>query len=145
MGQSTAWNEFANIFGKMVGLVLLIVGFAGLFTGSLWGFGSGWFGHRHGDGFLGLGRLYDKGLADLHLYAPQAAHALAQPGINILIALVCFLPFLGILYGALQLLFGFKSPKWHPGLVIFILWLLAVVALGILIATGYISTELWNI
>ena len=145
VGQSTAWNEFANIFGKMVGLVLLIVGFAGLFTGSLWGFGSGWFGHRHGDGFLGLGRLYDKGLADLHLYAPQAAHALAQPGVNILIALVCFLPFLGILYGALQLLFGFKSPKWHPGLVIFILWLLAVVALGILIATGYISTELWNI
>ena len=142
VGQSSAWNEFANIFGKLIGLVLLIVGFAGLFTGSLWGFGSGWFGHRHGDGFLGLGRLYDKGLADLHMYAPQAAHALAQPGVNILIALVCFLPFLGILYGALQLLFGFKAPKWHPGLVIFILWLLAVVALGILIATGFISTEL---
>lgn len=145
VGQSTAWNEFANIFGKMVGLVLLIVGFAGLFTGSLWGFGSGWFGQRNGEGFLGLGRLYDQGLTNLHMYAPQAAHALAQPGVNILIALVCFLPFLGILYGALQLLFGFKSPKWHPGLVIFIVWLLSVVATGILIATGYISTELLNI
>ena len=145
VGQSSAWGEFANIFGKLIGVVLLIVGFAGLFTGSLWGFGSGWFGHRHGDGFLGLGRLYDKGLADLHMYAPQAAHALAQPGINILIALVCFLPFLGILYGALQLLFGFKPPKWHPGLVIFILWLLSVVALGILVATGFISTELLTV
>ena len=145
VGQSSAWSEFANIFGKLIGVVLLIVGFAGLFTGSLWGFGSGWFGHRHGDGFLGLGRLYDKGLADLHMYAPQAAHALAQPGINILIALVCFLPFLGILYGALQLLFGFKPPKWHPGLVIFILWLLSVVALGILVATGFISTELLTV
>ena len=142
VGQSSAWNEFAKVFGKLVGLLLLIVGFAGLFTGSLWGFGSGWLGQRSGDGFLGLGRLYDRGLADLHIHAPQVAHALAQPGVNILIALVCFLPFLGILYGALQLLFGFKSPKWHPGLVIFILWLLAGVALGILIATGYISTEL---
>ena len=145
VGQSSAWSEFANIFGKLIGVVLLIVGFAGLFTGSLWGFGSGWLGNRHGDGFLGLGRLYDRGLTELHMYAPQAAHALAQPGINILVALVCFLPFLGILYGALQLLFGFKPPKWHPGLVIFILWLLSVVALGILVATGFISTELLTV
>ncbi len=137
--------QFANIFGKLIGVVLLIVGFAGLFTGSLWGFGSGWLGNRHGDGFLGLGRLYDQGLTELHMYAPQAAHALAQPGVNILVALVCFLPFLGILYGALQLLFGFKPPKWHPGLVIFILWLLSVVALGILVATGFISTELLTV
>ncbi len=145
VGQSSAWSEFANIFGKLIGVVLLIVGFAGLFTGSLWGFGSGWLGDRHGDGFLGLGRLYDQGLTELHMYAPQAAHALAQPGVNILVALVCFLPFLGILYGALQLLFGFKPPKWHPGLVIFILWLLSVVALGILVATGFISTELLTV
>ena len=145
VGQSSAWSEFANIFGKLIGVILLIVGFAGLFTGSLWGFGSGWLGNRHGEGFLGLGRLYDRGLTELHMYAPQAAHALAQPGVNILVALVCFLPFLGILYGALQLLFGFKPPKWHPGLVIFILWLLAVVALGILVATGFISTELLTI
>ena len=145
VGQSSAWSEFANIFGKLIGVVLLIVGFAGLFTGSLWGFGSGWLGNRHGEGFLGLGRLYDQGLTELHMYAPQAAHALAQPGVNILVALVCFLPFLGILYGALQLLFGFKPPKWHPGLVIFILWLLSVVALGILVATGFISTELLTV
>ncbi len=145
VGQSSAWSEFANIFGKLIGVILLIVGFAGLFTGSLWGFGSGWLGNRHGEGFLGLGRLYDQGLTELHMYAPQAAHALAQPGVNILVALVCFLPFLGILYGALQLLFGFKPPKWHPGLVIFILWLLSVVALGILVATGFISTELLTV
>ena len=145
VGESKAWGEFANVLGKFMGVILLIIGFAGLFTGSLWGFGTGWLGQRHGDGIFGLGRLYDQGLAELHMFAPQAATALAQPGINILVAIVCFLPFLGILYGALQLLFGFKPPKWHPGLVIFILWLLAVVALGILIATGFISTELLTI
>ena len=145
VGESKTWGEFANVFGKLTGIVMLIVGFAGLFTGCLWGFGSGWFGHRHGDGLFGLGRLYDRGVAELNFYAPHAAYALAQPGINILVMLVCFLPFLGILYSALQLLFGFKSPKWHPGLIIFILWLLCAVALGILIATGFISTELLTI
>jgi phage shock protein PspC (stress-responsive transcriptional regulator) len=145
VSQSKGWGEFANVLGKFIGIILLIVGFAGLFTGSLWSFGSGWFGHPQGEGIFGLGRLYGRGIAELNMFAPQVAHALAQPGINILIALVYFLPFLGILYGALQLLFGFKSPKWHPGLVIFILWLLCAVALGILIATGYISTELLTI
>ena len=145
VGQSKAWGEFANVIGKLIGLVMLIVGFAGLFTGSLLTFGSGWFGHRHGDGLFGLGRLIDQGLAELYMRAPEVATALTHPGINILAALVCFLPFISILYGALQLLFGFKSPKWHPGLVIFILWLLAVVALGILLATGFISTELLTI
>ena len=145
VGESKTWGEFANVLGKLIGIVMLIVGFAGLFTGCLWGFGSGWFGHRHGDGLFGLGRLYDRGVAELNFYAPHAAYALAQPGINILVMLVCFLPFLGILYSALQLLFGFKSPKWHPGLIIFILWLLCAVALGILIATGFISTELLTI
>ena len=141
VGKSKAWTEIGGVLEKFMGIFLLIVGFAGLFTGSLWGFGSGWFGKRHGNGLLGLGRLYDQGMAELHHFAPQTAYALTQPGMNILVMLVCFLPFLGILYGALQLLFGFKSPSWHPGLVIFILWLMSVIATGILIATGFITTE----
>ena len=145
VGKSKAWTEIGGFIEKFIGVILLIVGFAGLFTGSLWGFGSGWFGRRHGHGLFGLGRLYDQGMAELHHFAPQVAHSLSLPGVNILVMLVCFLPFLGLLYGALQLLFGFKSPKWHPGLVIFILWLMSVIATGILIGTGIVSTELLTI
>ena len=39
------------------------------------------------------------------------------------------------------MLFGFKSPKWHPGLVIFILWLMSIIAAGILIFTGAATNE----
>ena len=145
VGKSKAWTEIGGVLEKFMGIFLLIVGFAGLFTGSLWGFGSGWFGKRTGHGLFGLGRLYDQGMAELHHFAPQVAHSLSLPGVNILLMLVCFLPFLGLLYGALQLLFGFKSPKWHPGLVIFILWLMSVIATGILIGTGIVSTELLTI
>ncbi|MBR4524782.1 MAG: PspC domain-containing protein [Bacteroidales bacterium] len=145
VGKSKAWTEIGGFIEKFIGVILLVVGFAGLFTGSLWGFGSGWFGRRHGHGILGLNRLYDQGMAELHHFAPNAAMALAQPGASILVMLVVFLPFLGLLYGALQLLFGFKSPKWHPGLVIFILWLMSVIATGILIATGFITTEFLSV
>ena len=143
VGQSKAWGELGGAFGKIIGLVLLIVGFSGLFASGVLGFGSGLFGHSlmHPDGLFGLGHLYNQGLAELHYYAPGVANTLTHPWIHVLLALVVFLPFLGILYGGLQLLFGFKSPSWHPGLVIFVLWLLAVVALGILAFTGIISTE----
>ena len=145
VGQSPALGEFGSLIGKIFGVALLIVAFTGLFAGGVWGFGSGWLGPRIGDGFFGIGRLYDHGMSELHYYAPQVAAAMTQPGIKVLLVAVCFLPFLGLLYGALQLIFGFKSPKWHPGLVIFILWLLSLCALGILVATGIVSTELLTI
>ena len=56
VGKSKAWTEIGGFIEKFIGVILLIVGFAGLFTGSLWGFGSGWFGRRHGHGLFGLGR-----------------------------------------------------------------------------------------
>ena len=143
VGQSKAWGEIGGVLGKLIGVVLVIVGFSGLFASGVLGFGSGLFGHglAYPDGLFGLGHLYNQGLAELHYYAPSVAAAMTQPWIHILIALVVFLPFLGILYGGLQLLFGFKSPSWHPGLVIFILWLMALIAAGILAFTGIISTE----
>ncbi|MCR4860226.1 MAG: PspC domain-containing protein [Bacteroidales bacterium] len=145
VGNSGFWNEFARIFEKIVGLILLIVGFGGLFAGGVGIFGTGALRHQgwiSGEqGFLGLNRLYGDGMAELYRVAPMIADAISQPWVQILLILVIFLPFLGILYGGLQLLFGFKSPKWHPGLVIFILWLLSIIASGILIATGALSTD----
>jgi phage shock protein PspC (stress-responsive transcriptional regulator) len=142
VGQSKAWSEMGGVLGKLLGVILVIVGFSGLFASGVLGFGSGLFGGlvQHG-GLFGLGQLYDDGIAELYHHAPSIATALAQPWIHVLIGLVVFLPFLGILYGGLQLLFGFKSPSWHPGLVIFVLWLLSLIATGILAFTGIVSTE----
>ena len=150
--QSSAGSAFSNFVGRFIGIILLIVGFAGLFTGGVLSFGSGLFrGLRRphlgaGDmGLFGLHRLYGHGMAQLYDVSPTLATLLMQPGMNILLMMVVFLPFLWILYEALQLIFGFKSPKWHPGLVIFILWLLSIIAFGILIAIGFMSAEIITI
>lgn len=39
--------------------------------------------------------------------------------------LAALLPFVGMLYGGMQLCFRFKSPKWRPGLVIFLVWMVS--------------------
>ena len=138
IGESPAWEQFGKILGKLIGVVLLIIGFSGLFGGGLLGFGSGLLRATPSpmSGLFGLDHLYSEGMAELYDFAPSIAIALHQPWIRILLMLVVFLPFLGITYGALQLLFGFKAPKWHPGLIVFILWLMCIIAVGILVVTG---------
>lgn len=64
-------------------------------------------------------------------------------GVNILLIkiiglFVMFLPFVGMLYGGVQLLFGFKPPKYRPGLIIFILWIVSIFAL---ITVSFTSTR----
>ncbi|MBR1578509.1 MAG: PspC domain-containing protein [Bacteroidales bacterium] len=145
VGQSNAWGEIGRILEKVIGVLLLVVGFGGLFAGGVALFGSGALSHQGwiggNRGFLGLGQLYDEGMRELYDEAPAIADALMQPWVQGVLILVVLLPFLGILYGALQMLFGFKSPKWHPGLVIFILWLMSIIAAGILIFTGAATNE----
>lgn len=145
VGQSNAWGEIGRILEKIIGVLLLVVGFGGLFAGGVALFGSGALSHQGwiggNRGFLGLGQLYDEGMRELYDEAPAIADALMQPWVQGVLILVVLLPFLGILYGALQMLFGFKSPKWHPGLVIFILWLMSIIAAGILIFTGAATNE----
>lgn len=52
------------------------------------------------------------------------------------LALIIFLPLLGMIYGGLQLIFDFKSPKWHPGLVLFLLWIGTIMAFLIWVAVS---------
>ena len=135
-------SKVGRVIAIIAGLILLIISFSGLFAGGVFSFGSGFlrggFGHGlHDYGLFGLGRLYGYGMSELYETVPSLAGLLSTAGMRLLLLLVVFLPFVGILYGALQLLFGFKSPKWHPGLVIFILWLLCVIAAGILVAAGF--------
>ncbi len=143
VGKSNAWSEIGRILEVLLGVFLLLIAFTGLFSGGVFFLGSGAFhqGWIPGDGgVLNLGRLLNEGMTGLYRTAPGLAVTLSQPWAHILLALVAFLPFLGILYGSLQLLFGFKSPKWHPGLVIFILWLMVVIATGVLFVTSGVST-----
>lgn len=55
---------------------------------------------------------------------------------------IVFLPLIGMLYGGIQLLFGFKSRGFRPGLIIFILWILSIFSFGILATKA--SRPFWS-
>ena len=80
-------------------------------------------------------------LEELSQDYPAFYDLLSTPWVMVLAALAVILPFVGILYGGIQLIFGFKSPSWKPGLVIFVLWLIIVIVLLVLFIAGAISSD----
>jgi hypothetical protein len=108
----------------------MIVAVSGLFAGGLAVFGWQW---------LGFTDIIKEGMTEITSEFPQAAAIIATPWVQILALAVYGLPFVGMLYASIMLLFRIKSPSWHPGLVIFIVWMITVIAFCILIAATVVS------
>lgn len=53
-----------------------------------------------------------------------------------------FLPLIGMLYGGIQLLFEFRSPRVRPGLVILLLWVASIISFSFMAAKA--SRPYWN-
>lgn len=110
-------TQLARVFKIVVGGILSIIGFIGLGLIVL--------------AILGIG------IADIAASFSAVGALSLISGISttqsvligVLLVLVSILPFVGMLYGGIMLLFGFKSPKWKPGLVNFIVWIISCVAL----------------
>ena len=133
VGKSPAWGRLGRAMEAFMGALLLIISVSGLFALGLGIFGADW---------LGLRDTIDTAVSDVTGFYPQFKAIIGEYWVQALIAAVCVLPFIGMLYGSIMMLFHFKSPSWHPGLVIFILWLVAVVALAVLFFAGVFSADL---
>lgn len=124
VGQSPAWGTIGRILEVVIGLMLLIISVSGLFAGALALFGWQW---------LGMGDILNSAMIEIMQEFPQSSVIVNTMWVKILAVAVYSLPFIGMLYGSIMLLFHIKSPSWHPGLLIFILWLVSVVAFTVLI------------
>ncbi len=126
------WKKFGRILGVIIGIVFLVGGTSGLSAGAIMAF-------KFPAGSLAASTLIQR----LFDYIPsEYVNLFSDPVVVTLVILCAVLPLLLLLYEGLKLIFNFKAPKWHPGLVIFVLWLIALVVLGVLLATGGYSTFL---
>lgn len=130
--KSDGFKQAGRFFLILIGLILLVGGTSGLASLSVLGL----------KGNVLFGTQYLHWLDDISLQAPVVLDMLATPWVMVLVALAVILPFVGMLYGGIQLIFGFKSPSWRPGLVIFILWLIIIIVLLVLGLATMISTEI---
>jgi len=132
IGRSAEWSSIGRAFEVIIGLLLLIISVSGLFACGLGLFGWDW---------VGFHDVFDTSIHNITREWPQLTTIINTPWVIGLAIVVCVLPFIGILYGSIMMIFHFKSPSWHPGLVIFVLWLIAVVALAILIVAVIFSAD----
>jgi phage shock protein PspC (stress-responsive transcriptional regulator) len=131
VGNSDFFRKFGRFIMLAVGIGLLIIGTSGLASVSVISL----------NGVRNIGLTWQMMADEMVEELPMLNDYLNQPWVIALIGAAVLLPFVGILYGGIQLIFDFKSPSWKPGLVIFVLWLMVLVALGVTFFTGIISSE----
>ena len=124
-------NELGKIILLVIGIILLLGGVSGLASVSVIGL----------KGPTLFSAPLDRFLDELSVDVPIFYDMVNTPWIMVLAVLAVVLPLIGLIYGGVQLIFGFKPPKWRPGLVIFVLWLIVLVILAVLFAMGVVSTE----
>ena len=116
------WNNVSRIFSVIFGVFLLLAGVAGIaFLCSFW-----WGGEILGNSFF-----YNRFIEHIAIEAPEVLSFISVPAVMIAAILVVAIPLFIMLYGGVMLIFGLKSPKWHPGLILFVIWLMILVALSV--------------
>ena len=129
--QSPKGSELGRIILIAIGLILLLSGVSGLASVSVLGL----------KGTTLFSAPLDRFLDDLSIHVPIFYDLVSTPWVVVLMVLAVVLPLIGLIYGGVQMIFGFKPPKWRPGLVIFVLWLVVLVVLAVLFFMGAISTD----
>ena len=124
-------NELGKIILLVIGIILLLGGVSGLASVSVIGLKEPTL----------FSAPLDRFLDELSVDVPIFYDMVNTPWIMVLAVLAVVLPLIGLIYGGIQMIFGFKPPKWRPGLVIFVLWLVVLVVLAVLFAMGVVSTE----
>ena len=129
-------SDFFQRFGKWIlvciGIVLLIMGTSGLASVSVLSL----------KGTQLFGVPFAHWMDEISQQDPILMDLLSEPWVLVLAALAIILPFVGLLYGGIQLIFGFKSPSWKPGLVVFVLWLIIVIVLLVLALVAVTAAEM---
>lgn len=134
------WEDFGNILTSVIGILLLFTGIAGLVTGiaaPLSVKGTGLEGNILG--FLGNWGIIEQ--SDWG-FMPGFFSAMDQPLVYVCLALTVLIPFVAMIWAGIQMSFKLKYPKWHPGLIMFIIWFAAVLTLGINLAVTFLSGSL---
>ncbi len=112
MGAGATGSFFSTLWRVIcftVGVILTAIGFGGIVA-----LGIGFIG---ADILTGIPLLAMPDFVDLNIGSTL--------WLKVFGVLAALLPFVGMLYGGMQLCFRFKSPKWRPGLVIFLVWMVS--------------------
>ena len=114
VGSKASGTVFSTIWRVIcftAGVVLTVAGFAGIVT--------------VGVGFIGVDMI--AGISALSIPDFIELNIGSTLWLKIFGVLAVMLPCVGMLYWGMKLCFNFKAPKWRPGMIIFIVWLVSLI------------------
>ena len=114
------WQAGSRITGTFISTVWRIICFAAGIALALFGFGGI---VALGIGFIGVDMV--TGVSLLSMPDFIELNIGNSVWLKIFGVLTVLLPFVGMLYAGIKLCFNFKAPKWRPGLVNFVVWLVS--------------------
>ena len=132
-GGQPAGSDLGRVLRIIIGCVLLLMGVAGMTFGLATIFGQ----HLFDWDFLK--EAWDSITEDV----PDLLPLFGSFVFKLDVLLLYFLPMLGMAYGGIMMVFGLKSPSWRPGLIIFLLWVIALVVFIVLTVMGVFHAQVW--
>lgn len=115
-------SGLGRVLRVLFGCLLLLFAVAGLTAGLAVLFGPSLFGWE----------LFTETRREIAVHAPGFLPLTTSVLYIVSVLLSGFLPFVGMLYGGIMLLFNLNSPRWRPGLVIFVVWIIALTVFAVL-------------
>jgi phage shock protein PspC (stress-responsive transcriptional regulator) len=131
-GAKPAGSELGRVLRILIGVLLLLGSVAGLTFGLAAIFGEALFDWD----------MIKEGWEELTDQLPFVLPAVGTFFYKLDVMLLYFLPMVGMLYVGIMLIFDLKSPKWRPGLMIFLLWVVVLVVFIVLTIMGLVRANL---
>lgn len=111
------WKALGRCVAICIGALLFLIGMSGSITALLALFGIGIWDSLSA---FGISSLFSV-MTD----SPAWVSVL----ISVLACIVVVLPFIGMLYAGILLLFRLRAPRWRPGLIMFIVWAISLLGM----------------
>ena len=123
VARSDFWPDLMRIVEVCIGIAFLVTGVAGVVVLGCVAF----------DGtFLSNTFFLNRMLEDIANEVPGALGMMSYPPIVAAFAVSITIPFIWLVYSGVLLLFHLKSPKWHPGFCLFVVWLISLTIMAVL-------------
>ena len=120
---SDSWKGIFRFLGICIGIVFLVTGVAGVASLGSVGIGKD---------FMTSTFFYNRIIEEIASEAPVLLDFLSYPPLVIALAVTLAVPFIALVYGGIKLIFDLRDPKWHPGLCLLVIWLIALTVLAVM-------------
>lgn len=122
-------SPLENVFRWCIGIVMILLGFGILIYGLILGLGVA-------SGVIPSVLAHVEIVSDIQELMPSI-NSLGITLLTISSVLIWIIPCILLIYEGIRVIGRFNSPNWHPGIVLFVLWLLSVI--GLVLSVFYVA------